>query len=56
MKCHKDSVLCDVPQYEMVYTIDNTSDSVTEWKDINSNKWNYKNGYYIYFSIKTLCI
>ena len=29
MKCHKDTLLYDKPQYEMVYTIENKSDSYT---------------------------
>ena len=31
MKCHKDTLLYDKPQYEMVYTIENGSDSYTNW-------------------------
>ena len=31
MKCHKDTLLYDEPQYEMVYTIENESDSYTNW-------------------------
>ena len=31
MKCHKDTLLYDKPQYEMVYTIENQSDSYTNW-------------------------
>ena len=31
MKCHKDTLLYDKPQYEMVYTIENESDSYTNW-------------------------
>lgn len=33
MGWHKDDILYDKPQYEMVLTIENDSDSVTEWKD-----------------------
>ena len=31
MKCHKDTLLYEEPQYEMVYTIENESDSYTNW-------------------------
>ena len=31
MKCHKDTLLYEIPQYEMVYTIENESDSYTNW-------------------------
>ena len=31
MKCHKDTLLYDEPQYEMVYTIENESDSYTNY-------------------------
>ena len=31
MKCHKDTLLYEKPQYEMVYTIENESDSYTNW-------------------------
>ena len=31
MKCHKDTQLYQEPQYEMVYTIENESDSYTNW-------------------------
>ena len=31
MKCHKDTLLYELPQYEMVYTIENESDSYTNW-------------------------
>ena len=33
MDWHRDTQLYDVPQYEMVYTVDNTSDSETQWID-----------------------
>jgi len=31
MKCHKDTLLYDKPQYEIVYTIENESDSYTNY-------------------------
>ena len=31
MKCHKDILLYEKPQYEIVYTIENESDSYTNW-------------------------
>jgi len=31
MECHKDTLLYEKPQYEMVYTIENESDSYTNW-------------------------
>ena len=31
MRCHKDTLLYEEPQYEMVYTIENESDSYTNW-------------------------
>ncbi len=40
MNCHKDTLLYDKPQYEVVYTIDNDSDSYTKWYDYNGNKHN----------------
>jgi len=40
MKCHKDTLLYDKPQYEVVYTIDNDSDSHTKWYDYNGNAHN----------------
>jgi len=40
MKCHKDTLLYDKPQYEVVYTIDNDSDSYTTWYDYHGNKHN----------------
>ncbi len=33
MKCHKDTILYLKPQYEVVYTITNSSDSYTKWYD-----------------------
>ena len=33
MKCHKDTLLYDKPQYEAIFTINNESNSVTQWKD-----------------------
>ena len=33
MSCHKDTLLYDKPQYEVVFTIENTSDSYTSWCD-----------------------
>jgi hypothetical protein len=33
MKWHKDTLLSDPPQYELVYTVTNTSDSHTEYID-----------------------
>jgi len=38
MKCHKDTLLYDEPQYEMVYTIENESDSYTEWYTSSGRK------------------
>ena len=38
MKCHKDLLLYQLPQYEAVFTIKNTSDSYTTWYDINNNR------------------
>ena len=35
MKCHKDIILFDKPQFEVVFTIENTSDSYTSWYDYN---------------------
>lgn len=40
MEWHKDTVLYTKPQYEMVYTVDNTSDSQTLWYDTKKNKVN----------------
>ena len=31
MRCHKDTLLYKIPQYEVVYTITNSSDSYTKW-------------------------
>ena len=33
MKWHKDTLLYEEPQYEAIYTIDNQSSSMTQWKD-----------------------
>lgn len=33
MSWHKDEALYVEPQYELIYTVSNTSDSYTEWKD-----------------------
>lgn len=33
MDWHRDTALYRDPQYEMVYTVDNTTDSYTEWSD-----------------------
>lgn len=33
MDWHRDTVLYTKPQFEMVYTVDNTSDSLTQWYD-----------------------
>ena len=38
MDWHIDTLLFEKPQYELVYTIKNTSDSATEWLDKNDNK------------------
>jgi hypothetical protein len=38
MNWHKDTLLYDSPQYECVYTIQNTSDSKTEYIDYNGEK------------------
>ena len=38
MKWHIDTLLYDKPQYELIYTIDNSSNSVTEWIDDKGNK------------------
>ena len=35
MRWHKDTLLYEKPQYEAIYTIDNQSNSVTQWKDDN---------------------
>ena len=41
MHCHKDTLLYKKPQYELVFTITNTSDSYTQWTDYNNpNKIN----------------
>ena len=40
MDWHKDVVLYTKPQYEMVYTVDNTSDSKTLWYDPKHQKVN----------------
>lgn len=34
MEWHKDEAMYVRPQYELVFTVSNTSDSVTEWRDI----------------------
>ncbi|CAM9408449.1 unnamed protein product [Choristocarpus tenellus] len=34
MGWHSDDVLYARPQYELIYTLENTSDSLTEWKDL----------------------
>tara|TARA_B110000285_G_scaffold216081_1_gene263035 strand:+ start:313 stop:981 length:669 start_codon:yes stop_codon:yes gene_type:complete len=36
MKLHSDILLYDLPQYEAIYTINNTSDSKTKWIDSNN--------------------
>ena len=36
MKCHSDTLLFDIPQYEAVLTIDNNSDSYTKWYSYNN--------------------
>lgn len=33
MKWHRDTLMYNLPQYEAVFTINNTSDSLTEWID-----------------------
>ena len=38
MRWHSDTLLYDLPQYEVIYTIDNTSDSKTEWIDSDNKK------------------
>jgi hypothetical protein len=38
MDWHYDDRMYLNPQYEVVYTIDNTSDSKTEWRDTNTGK------------------
>jgi len=40
MDWHKDTVLYTKPQYEMVYTVNNTSDSKTLWYDSKSGQVN----------------
>ena len=46
MKWHKDTLLYEKPQYEAIYTIDNLSESETEWMDdkdnLNSMSFIYK--------------
>jgi len=42
MAWHKDDVIYDPPQWEVVFTVENTSDCVTMWKIQNKND-NYKN-------------
>lgn len=37
MNWHKDTLLYQKPQYEAIYTIDNTSDSYTQWIDDDGN-------------------
>ena len=37
MKWHRDDQMYRKPQYEIVYTVDNTSDSRTEWYDPDTN-------------------
>tara|TARA_Y100001958_G_C21229607_1_gene555230 strand:- start:1652 stop:2311 length:660 start_codon:yes stop_codon:yes gene_type:complete len=37
MKWHSDTLLYELPQYEVIYTIKNDSDSKTKWIDSNSN-------------------
>ena len=38
MNCHSDTLLYDLPQYEVVLTISNSSDSYTTWYSYNNNK------------------
>lgn len=38
MDWHRDTQLYNVPQYEIVYTVDNTSDSETQWIDSKTGK------------------
>ena len=38
MDWHRDTQLYDVPQYELVFTVDNTSDSETQWIDERSGE------------------
>jgi len=33
MPWHKDEQLYDLPQWECIYTVENSSDSVTQWRD-----------------------
>ena len=37
MKWHRDLLMYELPQYEAIFTINNTTDSLTKWKD-KSNK------------------
>jgi hypothetical protein len=38
MQCHTDTLLYNLPQYEAVLTINNTSDSYTTWYSYNNKK------------------
>ena len=38
MRCHTDTLLYDLPQYEVVLTINNTSDSFTNWYSYNNDE------------------
>ena len=39
MRCHTDTLLYDLPQYEVVLTINNTSDSYTTWYSYNNKEY-----------------
>jgi hypothetical protein len=39
MHCHTDTLLYDLPQYEVVLTINNTSDSFTTWYSYNNEEY-----------------
>ena len=44
MKWHIDTLLYDLPQYEAVFTVNNNSDSVTEWiDDSRKRQWTEPN-------------
>ena len=44
MRWHIDTLMYDLPQYEAVFTINNNSDSVTEWIDRNiKSQWTEPN-------------
>jgi len=38
MRCHTDTLLYDLPQYEVVLTISNSSDSFTNWYSYNNDE------------------